>query len=193
MSIRLDVRWLLAALLLTWLAASGVPAADISTSTAGAMGPVADPGTVMTPFGPRDRAHVHTLLPGQKLRHERDGSMSISDAQGRLLQRVLRGAVQAPAQVPGSASAPGWVTAAYWPDQVPQPVTSFQADWQVPLPPLEQENQLIYLFDGLLDMAGSKSGIIQPVLQWGCSNFDGDPNWGGNYWTIASWYVTGDT
>ena len=194
MSLRIAVRWLRSALLLPCLIVTSMPAADVGAPAAGAPpAAIRDPDTVMTPFGARDRAHVHTLTPGQKLRRERDGSMSITDAQGRVLQRVARTSEQSPAQVPGSTSAPGWVTAAYWPDQVSQPITTFQADWQVPLPPLEQENQLIYLFDGLLDSTGGKEGIIQPVLQWGCSNFDGDPTWGGNYWTIASWYVTGDT
>jgi hypothetical protein len=58
----------------------------------------------------------------------------------------------------------------------------------VPPEPSGNDNQLIYLFNGIQNY-GANYGILQPVLQWGSS---GGGLGGGQYWSVASWYVTSD-
>lgn len=63
--------------------------------------------------------------------------------------------------------------------------TILNARWVVPSNPSSTSNQTIFYFPGLENTVGTLS-IIQPVLQWGVA---GSPAFGGNSWTIASWYV----
>eukprot|EP01006_Ploeotia_vitrea_P046847 TRINITY_DN67067_c4_g7_i2.p1 TRINITY_DN67067_c4_g7~~TRINITY_DN67067_c4_g7_i2.p1 ORF type:complete len:245 (-),score=24.12 TRINITY_DN67067_c4_g7_i2:362-1048(-) len=80
-------------------------------------------------------------------------------------------------------------------------ISSFLGDWTVPTDPTTwpynnktRHQHVIYLFTGLQSddwvpgdpAPGMKFDIIQPVLQWGYS----DPNGGGRFWGIASWYLT---
>jgi hypothetical protein len=76
----------------------------------------------------------------------------------------------------------GWATWATWNNQTGQPIDSFVTAWVVPPPPATQSGQLVYLFNGLQNPAGSE--ILQPVLQWGVSGAGG-----GNFWTVSSWHV----
>jgi len=82
----------------------------------------------------------------------------------------------------------GWVAYAMW--QAPSTVTSYLATWVVPTNPTQEEVQTLFLFNGLQNAYDSMSSefqtvsIIQPVLQWGLSEAGG-----GNYWSIASWFV----
>ena len=55
--------------------------------------------------------------------------------------------------------------------------------WTVPPEPSREDDQLLYLFNGLQDSPVTQ--ILQPVLQWGRS-----PAGGGNSWALASWLVT---
>jgi hypothetical protein len=80
----------------------------------------------------------------------------------------------------------GYVTDSYWNNNTGMPITYFNTNWTVPSPPDSSSNQLIYLFNGLVTF--NPSVILQPVLQWGVS-----PAGGGNYWSIANWYVWGST
>jgi len=62
--------------------------------------------------------------------------------------------------------------------------TSFNGTWKVPTAPsTTSDNQTLFMFTGLEDAFGDE--IIQPVIQWGPSEAGG-----GNYWTIANWWVT---
>lgn len=69
-----------------------------------------------------------------------------------------------------NAPAGSWFSAAY-------------SAWYVPNNPSSQSSQLVYYFPGFQNTSGTLS-IIQPVLQWGNNGW-----FGGNYWSIASWYV----
>jgi hypothetical protein len=55
-----------------------------------------------------------------------------------------------------------------------------QTNWVVPPAPTDNDNQLIYLFNGI----ENAQYILQPVLQWGVS-----PAGGGAYWATTCWYV----
>ncbi len=63
-------------------------------------------------------------------------------------------------------------------------LTFFRGWWWVPTAPTNLVGQTIFLFIGEEDYWETQ--IVQPVLQWGASCAGG-----GNYWSIASWYVWG--
>jgi len=63
-------------------------------------------------------------------------------------------------------------------------IDSFTGYWTVPDAP-SKPNGLVYLWNGLVQFQVNTSTVLQPVLQFGFS-----PAGGGNYWGIASWYVT---
>jgi len=83
-------------------------------------------------------------------------------------------------RIPGLGS--GWITYASWTNNTGHPIMTFQTTWVVPPPPLTQSGQTIFLFNGIQNA----TMIYQPVLQWGSSAAGG-----GNYWSVASWYVDG--
>jgi hypothetical protein len=56
------------------------------------------------------------------------------------------------------------------------------ANWTVPPAPTSTANKIIYLFPSF-ESSWHGGEIIQPVLQYG-----GNGDFGGNYWTMASWY-----
>jgi hypothetical protein len=78
----------------------------------------------------------------------------------------------------------GWIAYTYWNNGTGKSITSFKTRWVVPPAPVNDDGQLIYLFNGIQNY-GYNYGILQPVLQWGAS-----PAGGGSYWAVASWYVT---
>jgi len=83
----------------------------------------------------------------------------------------------------------GW--AAYSMYQNGAPFTNYVGQWPVPSNPTQQDLQTVFLFTGFqneyLDESSPEAviNIIQPVIQFGPSAAGG-----GNYWTMASWYVT---
>lgn len=62
-------------------------------------------------------------------------------------------------------------------------LADFIMHWNVPAAPSSYVGQTIYLFNSM--ESTSSPAIIQPVLQYGPS-----PAGGGNYWSVASWYVS---
>jgi len=76
--------------------------------------------------------------------------------------------------------------------------TSFLGNFNVPDEPTNFEGGILYMFTGLQNDnwiptpnggdAPPGFDIIQPVLQYG----DGSENGGGDWWGLASWYVTLD-
>lgn len=81
----------------------------------------------------------------------------------------------------------GWITYAECSIEGLNPsiISHYSATWNVPSPPTQKANQLLYLFIGLGTIEDGLSYIVQPVLQWGVS-----PAGGGKYWAICNWYVT---
>jgi len=83
----------------------------------------------------------------------------------------------------------GWQVYAAW--RGPQTLNNFTSMFKVPGLPKQAGTQILYTFPGLQNMGPSSTepqleiDIIQPVLQYGKSEAGG-----GQYWAIASWYVT---
>ena len=80
----------------------------------------------------------------------------------------------------------GWIEDAQITQSLPSWYSAISAYWRVPPAPAGQytDNQLYYTFPGL--QANSETAIIQSVLQYGRNSW-----FGGNYWTLASWSVSG--
>ena len=137
-----------------------------------------DQGLVNTPGGFRRPAFVHLVQPHDMIVRRAGISHLIDRNTGALLEKPATEVVRKdPADQAG-----GWSTWATWNNQSGQPIRSIVSSWIVPAPPTTQSGQLIYLFNGLQDQAGSE--ILQPVLQWGTSGAGG-----GDFWSVASWHV----
>lgn len=137
-------------------------------------------GYVVTPGGPRHASLVHLVSGDQAVRAEREVAHVVDRATSQLLLRVPANDHAAFAPALGS----GWIAYAYWNNGTGTPISSFSTTWSVPQEPSTRSGQLIYLFNGIQNY-GTNFGILQPVLQWGSS-----PAGGGEYWAVASWYVT---
>ncbi len=150
-----------------WLAHLATP-----TLVAGAVitAPGADtapgPDLVMTGHGWQPRNHVHRVRPGEHLRHEADDSVTIRDANDRIVSSAAHDA---------APTTHSWIVACDWVNPSvnganvdANAIASFQASWQVPPQPSVQEGQILLLFDGLQNNIFNNSGntIIQPILQW---------------------------
>jgi hypothetical protein len=87
--------------------------------------------------------------------------------------------------VDGVGAPSGWVAYAQY--NAASGVTMFNGQWQVPQKPSNtNDQQTLFLFTGLQNAVFEEQSptIIQPVLQWGPSDAGG-----GQYWSIASWFV----
>jgi len=134
---------------------------------------------VLTPGGYRARALIHHIERGQVVR-EQLGQYEILDVSRRVVKIIPK--------MPGksrSVHADGWVTYSSWSKTTTAPISSFRSTWQVPEVPSSHSGQILYYFNGL--EPDGKDAILQPVLQWGST-----PAGGGDYWGVASWYVTSD-
>jgi hypothetical protein len=86
----------------------------------------------------------------------------------------------------------GWQGYAIWPSRSPgdppppdnNKIKTFVASWTVPQRPVDQENQIIFIFNGLESVSALNAvgGILQPVLQW--TKSDG--------WAVRNWYIRAD-
>ena len=137
-------------------------------------------GLVNTPGGFRRPSFVHVGRAGQSV-VKRGGVSHLMDMATAALSEgpASQVAPKAPADQAG-----GWSAWATWNNQTGTSISSFATTWSVPTAPARHDGQLVYLFNGLQDPAGSE--ILQPVLQWGVSGAGG-----GNFWSIASWHVDG--
>ncbi|MGZ3778271.1 MAG: Ig domain-containing protein, partial [Mucilaginibacter sp.] len=82
-----------------------------------------------------------------------------------------------------------WITYSYWTNPTKStPISHFGTSFKVPsMPTNTTDGQLIYIYPALVDSTVSE--VLQPVLQWGVAGIYG----GGNYWTIANWYISGSS
>ena len=138
---------------------------------------------VITPGGLRPNSKVHMIKPGHKLivknNHiqELDSSGKFVDELGEVSRRPGdKPLVSEQAADLGS----GWITRAYWDNNTGGSFSNYRTNWFVPPPPSTQSGQVIFVFNALLN----PSSILQPILQWGSAG-----GGGGNYWSVASWYV----
>jgi hypothetical protein len=135
-------------------------------------------GLVVTPGGFRHPSQVHRV--------ERDHVIRVEDGKTQLVHRVTSKAIDlpettVPESMPGLGT--GWITFASFtkPAGTP-PFSFFSTKWKVPPPPPSFDDQLIYIFNAMMD--STPTDILQPVLQWGES-----PAGGGYYWSITSWFI----
>jgi len=151
---------------------------------------VAAPGKLRTPAGEFDLACAHEIPNGASI--DADGNVM---HEGRLVSRVMpclaRQAMQLPALTKPGLQPPttnGWVEASWANATTISGLTYFNsldATFTVPSAPSTAAGQLIYLFPSL---EANGAAILQPVLQWGSNG-----GFGGNYWVLASWYVSSTT
>jgi hypothetical protein len=132
----------------------------------------------LTPFGYRDSAHVHHILPGYDLVTMPDGHLRMENPKtGDYIDFPKSSAAHNP--LPDN----GWQTYAGWVNPGTEPVTHFTTTWKVPPAPSNYDGQTIFQFNSMMPKAGTS--ILQPVLQFGPSSAGGAA-----YWAVASWYVT---
>ena len=137
---------------------------------------------VLTPGGHRHPSLVHRVESGYAL-DAGGGKLRLRNLSTEAFIDIPEVKAQ-PGDVPGFGS--GWIAYAYWINATGHPISSFRTTWQVPTAPTTHSGQTIFLFNGI-DPSNPSSGILQPVLQWGPSAAGG-----GSYWSVASWYVSGD-
>jgi hypothetical protein len=149
---------------------------------------------VLTPGGFRNKSLVHVIEAGHVL-DEKNGILKKISFEGKVVEEfgaivqkktgkpLMPENVVMPAEiVPGMGT--GWIVYAGWTETTTGHLTLFKTTWKVPPAPSTQSGQTIFLFNGIQN----STRIYQPVLQWGPSAAGG-----GNYWTVASWYVDGQS
>jgi hypothetical protein len=162
-----------------------------ATSGAG-MAPGTGDDLALTPGGYRQKALVHIVEPehflvlaGGNLKKMHVSGREVADFGPLVARRggeplMPFNVARSPGMLPALGS--GWIVYASWTNNSGHPVSRFATTWVVPPAPATNHNQTIFLFNGIQN----STMIYQPVLQWG-SSFAG----GGNYWSVASWYVDG--
>ena len=154
---------------------------------------------IATPYGKALRSKVHFIGSKQHL-NIKDGNVQIIDNRTGVVRQEFKSnssenkndelkniISKFNSKVSVQDTENGWITYAYWLDNNGfKPITYFSTKWIVPSPPPSSNNQTVFLFNGLSPT--SCSYILQPVLQWGVSEAGG-----GDYWTIANWYVSSGT
>ncbi|WP_148045034.1 hypothetical protein [Nocardioides marmorisolisilvae] len=146
-----------------------------------------DPDWIETPSGLVNKSCVHRVPPGATV--AADGSIIDGDVVTRVKRCPYAGPVR-PANSPKSArpdartpSTGGWWIDSWWHHSW---LSGISANWSVPSAPTDRVDQTLFFFPSL-ETETAKS-IVQPVLQWGASAAGG-----GQYWSIGSWYVTGNS
>jgi hypothetical protein len=134
---------------------------------------------VLTPWGYRDSADFHEIPDGYDLAIMPDGHVQLANPTTGDHIDFEKPATAAVKPLPDN----GWQTDANWYNSG-DTVTSFTTTWKVPPAPSNYDGQTLFQFNSI--EPASFDAILQPVLQYGQSA-DG----GGEYWAVASWYVTG--
>jgi hypothetical protein len=140
-----------------------------------------DADYVLTPAGYRHRSCVHGVESGSSVVQTPTGlNVNFGSDSYSIPKCAFPGTRQA---LPS-----GW--AVYEMYQSTKGVSSYNGTWVTPGSPKAPQSQTLFTFTGLQNAFLEGSGphdsisIIQPVLQWGASAAGG-----GQYWSIASWYV----
>src|SRR5215212_11594582 len=157
---------------------------------------------VVTPGGYRPSDMVHKIGADLRLRilTGRLQGVNASDEPVADYGSVPRDGAN-PAMTPGYALPPGvdtpegsepvtplgrgWIAFAHWTNEDNEHVSSFRSTWTVPPEPATRSGQTIFLFVAMQDTIPM---TLLPALQWGSSAAGG-----GDYWSVASWYVGGTT
>ncbi|KAJ6451202.1 hypothetical protein C8R45DRAFT_1042445 [Mycena sanguinolenta] len=139
--------------------------------------------TVLTPGGHRAGSKIYEIPAGASLAHV-DDHVHILAADGTVLNKV-----QVTPTTVKSAVSPletGWITYASWLNTGTSPISSFTTTWTVPAVPQTNHDQTVFLFNSIEPDSGD--AILQPVLQFGPSAAGG-----GAFWSLATWYLVGDS
>jgi hypothetical protein len=154
---------------------------------------------VLTPGGWRPRSQVHSVESGHHISGKGGRLRKVETSTGEIVEdygetsKDQHPRITPPKKKP-DPSAPltdtGWILNTGWSNLSGEPIAYFSTSWAVPSAPPADDNQVIFLFNGL-EQSGDGSTplgpyILQPVLQWG-NSYAG----GGNYWAITNWYVNG--
>ncbi|KAH9482096.1 hypothetical protein JR316_0004191 [Psilocybe cubensis] len=136
---------------------------------------------VLTPAGKFPKSQVHEVPGGGRVEHDGE-TVHILSANGTTVSTAefanLKRSTLERRNLPN-----GYVVLAYWSEgSIGNPINRFTSTWTVPDIPQSITGQTIFIFNGLEPSVGD--AILQPVLQWGPSAAGG-----GNYWSIASWWV----
>lgn len=150
---------------------------------------------VLTPGGWRPKSNVHILQEGQHISGKGGRLRIIETATGKVVKDLgpkstkkrpehLRQAATPPARTVPAITDKGWIEYTQWQNTGTQPIVYFSTTWVVPPVPSSDDDQIIFLFNGLQPDDGSH--ILQPVLQWGAANGTG------KIWSITNWYANGE-
>lgn len=150
---------------------------------------------VLTPGGWRPKSKVHYVKSGHHVEVQDKKLKIVETETGNVIKDIVdlskipnESRIKTEVNKGISGTAPitnGWIANAEWTNDNGVPISYFGTSWIVPSAPSNEDNQTIFLFNGI-QQTPSGPFILQPVLQWGPS-FAG----GGNYWSIANWYVDG--
>lgn len=156
---------------------------------------------VYTPFGPTYESNVHHVKSGHYLDLDGDTVRLInSKTKKETKEYVLNKADIFPDKLRVTQKSidfynssfnidvkDGWQTWAQFSLNGidPESILGVSANWYVPSHPINNINQLIYIFIGMGTTVNGVSHIVQPVLQWGVS-----PAGGGPFWAMCNWYVS---
>jgi hypothetical protein len=185
------IRSIAISVLIAALALVSTARSAAASTTAGTL----HPQELYSPEGLVSSSDAHAVGPadvvdgsGGELRVRTRRGDIVSDYGAPASPSFAASATTTPA-VSASGLGTGWIADSYWNDgNSASPVTSFSTTWTVPPAPASRDGQTIFLFNGQQWQVGSSVAILQPVLQWGVSSAGG-----GNYWSVACWYVTGST
>lgn len=134
-----------------------------------------------TPFGVSSKSNIHYISNNQIVFNDEEGILIKELNSNSTIKRVQ----YSKSLTKNIFLTNGWSTYAVGQsfDAYPSNPTFFEVTFVVPSAP-KNNNQLIYIFNGLGTIVTGIAHIVQPVLQWGAS-----PAGGGNYWAICNWYV----
>jgi hypothetical protein len=178
---------------------SGEPEPSPRRPTPGTRKSSEDDELIITPGGLRPKSQVHLIEPGYHVSGKGGRLSKVETATGRVVQdfgpiskKKHNRAAESRNVSLGEGPLPdnGWIENSGWSNTTGQPIAYFSTTWVVPPAPATTDGQIIYLFNGL-EQSGSGASpegpyILQPVLQWGTSQYGS-----GNYWSIGNWYVNG--
>ena len=135
---------------------------------------------VATPAGWWHRSCVHGVPNGAHM--DRNGIVRRPDGSTFQIPRCRYAAYPTrPGAGPQPPTNNGWIE---WADAFQGPYHEIDAGWTVPAAPAASysTSQVYYTFPGL-QSNGAHPFINQPVLAYGFA-----PDYGGNFWTLASWH-----
>jgi hypothetical protein len=159
---------------------------------------------VQTPYGWKPKAFVHLIEPGTYLMKENGRYKKVDQITNKILEDFgevspkLNNGFTSPEdnkslrkfsdlidnQIGPSGFPSGYVTYAQFLQSPTNPITYFATSWTVPPAPTTNDQQTVFLWNGLWD---GVNDVVQPVLQWGITTADGQG--GGPNWYIACWYA----